>query len=133
MTRLTEKVKTQKKTIGQKDAEIDSLKSTIAENQRKSAEREKSLKSQISALRPPTVVAEMQVDFGAVSEETAPRISEDDLSAMEETFESGEWFTKTPPAETPSMRPSESEADFGYRAPRRKAPQINNPDQLSLF
>lgn len=133
MTRLTEKVKTQKKTIGQKDAEIDSLKATIAENQRRNAEREKSLKSQISALRPPTVVAEMQVDFGAVAEETAPRISEDDLCAMEETFESGEWFTKTPPAETPSMRPSESEADFGYRAPRRKAPQINNPDQLSLF
>lgn len=133
MTSQQDKIKSQKKIIEQKDAEIDNLKASIAENKRAQTEREKSLKAEIEALRPPTVVSEMQVDFGSVAEETAPRISEDDLTAMEEAFESGEWFTKTPPAETPSLRPSESETDFGYRAPRRKSPQVNNPDQLSLF
>lgn len=133
MTRLNDKILSQKKIIGQRDAEIDTLKATIAENKRIQAERVKSLKAEIDALRPPTVVAEMQVDFGSVTEDSAPRISEDDLSAMEETFESGEWFTKTPPPPTPSMRPPEADAEFGYRAPRRKSPQITNPDQLSLF
>lgn len=133
MTRLNEKIQSQKKIIGERDAEIDSLKATIAENKRIQAERVKSLKAEIDALRPPTVVSEMQVDFGSVTEDSAPRISEDDLSAMEETFESGEWFTKTPPAATPSMRPPETDAEFGYRAPRRKSPQVTNPDQLSLF
>lgn len=126
------KIKSQRMTIAARDLEIESLKKTIADNLRLQAEREKSLQTEIQALRPPTVVAEMTVDFGAVTEERAPKISEDELTALEQTFETDEWFTKTPPAETPSMRPPESETDFGYRAPRRKS-STPPPGQLSLF
>jgi len=122
-----------KKTIADLESEIKALKATISENLRMQARREKELKDEIKALRPPTVVAEMTVDFNAATEDKAPIISEDDLSAIEETFESGEWFTKTPPPETPSMRPAESESEFGYRAPRRKNSAPEHPDQLSLF
>lgn len=127
-----EKIKTQKQTIAARDKEIGALKATISENMRLQAEREKTLKDEIQALRPPTVVAEMTVDFGDAAEDEAPKISEAELSAIEETFETDEWFTKTPPAETPSMRPPESDADFGYRAPRRKS-TTPPPGQLSLF
>lgn len=127
-----EKIKTQKQAIAARDKEIDALKATISENMRLQAEREKTLKDEIQALRPPTVVAEMTVDFGDAAEDEAPKISEAELSAIEETFETDEWFTKTPPAETPSMRPPESDADFGYRAPRRKS-TTPPPGQLSLF
>lgn len=133
LTRQQDKIKSQKKAIAERDSQIEALKATITENLRLQAEREKQLQNEIQALRPPTVVAEMQVDFGAVSEENAPIISEDDLSAMEETFESGDWYTKAPPAQTPSMRPTEAEAEFGYHAPRRKNSPTNHPDQLSLF
>ncbi len=122
-----------RKTIAGLEAEIKTLKATISENMRMQARREKELKDEIKALRPPTVVAEMTVDFNTATEDAAPRISEDDLSAIEETFESGDWFTKTPPPETPSMRPAESESEFGYRAPRRKTVPPEHPGQLSLF
>lgn len=122
-----------KKTIATLEDEIKALKDTISENMRLQAKREKELKDEIKSLRPPTVVAEMTVDFEAATEDKAPKISEDDLSAIEETFESDEWFTKTPPPETPSMRPAETESEFGYRAPRRKSPAPEHPGQLSLF
>lgn len=133
MTRFDETIKKQKATIADKDAEIQRLQNAIAENIDSHHERERKLKEEIQALRPPTVVAEMQVNFEPVTEEAAPRISEDEISAIEETFESGEWFTKTAPAETPSMRTPDSESDFGYHAPRRKSNHTHNPDQLSLF
>lgn len=134
MTKLEEKIKSQNKIIEQRDSEIENLKATMAENMRMADERELHLKKQLDNLRPESIVAEMQVDFGVETEpDEAPRISEDELSAMEEAFESGDWFTKTPPADTPSMRPADSEMDFGYKAPRRKTPTVSNPDQLSLF
>lgn len=133
LTQRDDNIATQKLAIAGLEDEIEALKATISENMRLQARREKELKDEIKALRPPTVVAEMTVDFNDTAEDTAPRISEDDLSVIEETFESGEWFTKTPPPETPSMRPAESEAEFGYRAPRRKTPANDHPGQLSLF
>lgn len=133
LTRRDETIAAQKGTIEALENEIKALKATITENLRLQARREKELKNEIKALRPPTVVAEMTVDFNAATEDAAPRISEDDLSAIEETFESDEWFTKTPPPETPSMRPAESDSEFGYKAPRRKAPAPEHPGQLSLF
>lgn len=119
--------------IADKDSEISALKAGYETLLDQKAKREEELLKEIQTLRPPTVVAEMQVDFDPVAEESAPRISEDDLSAMEETFESGEWFTNTPPPETPSMRLPESESEFGYHAPRRKNTPPTHPDQLSLF
>lgn len=133
MTRLSEKIQSQKKLLAKRDEEITALRATISESIRLQAEREKQLKEELSKARNVSVVSEMQVDFGAVPEDDAPRISEDDLSDIDESFESGEWFTKTPPPETPSMRAPEAEADFGYHAPRRKSPAAPNPDQLSLF
>lgn len=118
--------------LAAREAEIKTLKDTVAENLHLQAEREAELKREIDQLRPPTVVAEMTVEFGPAEEES-PRISEDDLTAMEETFESGEWFTNAPPPDTPSMRPPESATDFGYQNPTRKKTGTENPAQLSLF
>ncbi len=133
LTRYDKKVKKQEAIIADRDAEIERLNKSIIDNIEQHNERERRLKAEIQAMRPPTVVSEMQINFDAVPEDDAPRISEDEILAIEETFESGEWFTNTPPAETPSMRPAESEADFGYHAPRRRSNQTHNPDQLSLF
>ncbi len=119
--------------LAERDEEVRSLKATIAENLRLQAEREDELKREIDQLLPPTVVSEMTVDFGVAAEESAPRISEDDLSAIEKSFETGEWFTATPPPETPSMLPQQDESSFGYNAPARKKTPPENPAQLSLF
>lgn len=132
ISRKDEKIKSQKKMLDSRAAEIEELRKTISENLRLQAEREKSLREEIDSLRP-TVVSEMTVNFGDATEDSVPQISEDDLSALEQTFESDEWFTKTPPPETPSMRPPESESDFGYHAPRRKTVPPEHPNQLSLF
>ncbi len=134
MTRREEKIKAQKKALASRDAEIESLKQTISENLRLQAEREAALKAEIKELLPKThrsaaATAEAPALYG---EESAPRISDTDLSAIEQTFESDEWFTKTPPPETPSMRPADDNSDFGYQAPKRKQPP-HNPNQLSLF
>ena len=65
-----------------------------------------------------------------IDEEPTPQISEEELTAIEQSFENGEWFTKSQPVETPPVRPDDS--DFGYQEPKRKK---NHPDpnQLSLF
>ncbi len=129
-----EQIKIQKELVATRDAEIEALRKTIAENLRMQGEREKELQDQIDALRSTTVKITDIDDIPTVSEEdSAPQISEAELSAIEQTFESGEWFTNIPPAETPSMRPAEEDSDFGYRKPKRKSPQANNDAQLSLF
>lgn len=140
------KIKQQKKTIAARDAEVESLRQTIAENLRLQAEREKALQAETEALRAeieqiktqakPYISPANESSVAAEeppTEESAPIISESDLSDIEKTFESEEWFTKTPPAETPSMRPPEADADFGYHPPKRRNTQSNHPDQLSLF
>ncbi len=129
-----EQIKIQKELVATRDAEIEALRKTIAENLRMQGEREKELQDQIDALRSTTIKITDIDDIPTVSEEdSAPQISEAELSAIEQTFESGEWFTNIPPAETPSMRPAEEDSDFGYRKPKRKSPQANNDAQLSLF
>ena len=128
-----DKIKSQKKLLDSRSAEVGQLKQTIAENLRLQAEREQKLQAEIASMRPPTVVSEMTVEFGEAAEDSVPKISEDDLNAIEQTFESDDWFTKTPPPETPSMRPPEYDSDFGYQAPRRKSHSPEHPDQLSLF
>jgi len=133
LSKKDEKIKSQKKLLDSRNSEIEELRNTIAENLRLQAKREKELQDIIDSLRPPTVVSEMTVEFGDATEDTVPQISEDDLTALEQTFESDDWFTKTPPPETPSMRPPEYDSDFGYQAPKRKAHPADHPDQLSLF
>ena len=142
LTARDEKIKRQKKLLASRDAEIESLRHTVGENIRLQAEREKELMEQIETLRRPEAAAETPASYGAQTpdrnapdspESPAPRISEDDLSEIERTFESEEWFTKTPPPETPSMRPADADADFGYHPPKRRTPPPANPNQLSLF
>lgn len=127
------KISAQSKAIDKRDKEIEALKSQIDEAKEKYETEEKRLRAEIAALRPPTVAERLEINFGEVHESEAPKISEDDLSALEASFENGEWFTNNPPMETPSMRPPEAEAEFGYRAPRRKSSPAANPNQLSLF
>jgi chromosome segregation ATPase len=124
MTRNTEKIKQQKSIISSKDAEIETLKNTITENQHRIDELDSELKSLKSAPK-------IEGSAEAV-EDTTPRISDNDLSAIEREFESEDWFTKTPPAKTPSLRPSD-DPEFGYHAPKRKASPSDNINQLSLF
>lgn len=142
LTARDEKIKRQKKLLASRDAEIESLRHTVGENIRLQAEREKELMEQIEILRRPEAPAKTPASYGVKGadgnaadspESPAPRISEDDLSEIERTFESEEWFTKTPPPETPSMRPPDADADFGYHPPKRRTPPPANPNQLSLF
>lgn len=139
-----EKIKTLKQKAATLSTRVESLQSTIRENLRMQGEHEKELNDEIAALKarlaavitvPPApeiaAVAEDESLYGHVDE--APRISDSELSALEETFETEEWFTKTPPPQTPSMRAADEEVEFGYRAPKRKSSPANNPNQLSLF
>lgn len=133
LTRQEEKIKKQQQALDKRDAEIKELKEELEAEKLQSRKTETALREQLSELRSPAVTDRMEINFGTVSESSAPRISEDDLSAMEESFENGDWFTQTPPAETPSMRPAEADPEFGYKAPRRKSSPQVNPNQLSLF
>ncbi len=132
------KIRQQKKLLTSREAEIESLRQTISENLRLQAEREKALRDEIGILRGearPYAPTHGGQPAGAetAADDPAPIISESDLSDIEKTFESEEWFTKTPPPETPSMRSPEAEAEFGYHPPKRRSSPANNPDQLSLF
>lgn len=136
-----ETIKKQKKAMADRDSQIESLKETIARNLRQQARREAELQSRIKALAPAQEIAQPEEEKPAqpaapeeAFEVKPPVISEADLSEIEKTFESEEWFTKNPPAETPSMRKPDSDSEFGYKDPPRKNPdRPDHPSQLSLF
>jgi len=118
--------------LSSRDAKIKRQKQQLAERDKEL----KQLRDRIAAEPAPAyaTAAPQEADTDIPPEESpVPRISESELSAMEQTFESEEWFTNTPPAETPSMRPPEDESDFGYHPPRRRSNPPVHPDQLSLF
>ncbi|MDO4319506.1 MAG: hypothetical protein Q4C34_02920 [Bacteroidales bacterium] len=135
MARREEKIKSQKQLLASREAEIDSLRKTISENLRLQAEREKTLQDKIETLKKsmPAAPSISITSEAGPDEESAPRISDNDLTDIEQTFESEEWFTKTPPPQTPSMRPADDDPDFGYRPPKRKPQPPHNSDQLTLF
>lgn len=127
---LQHKMEEVDRALRSRDTKIKRLKQQLAE---RDSELE-TLRSHMTADTPAAYAADDATAVDPAPEESpAPRISESELSAMEQTFESEEWFTKTPPAETPSMRPSEDDSDFGYRPPRKRATPPVHPDQLSLF
>lgn len=139
------KIQKLQKKLAAREEEVESLRRTVTENLKLHAEREQALRAELDTLKS-AVAADTPATYGAegapelpsdepvhaADDSPAPRISESDLAALEESFQSEDWFTKTPPAETPSMRSPEAEAEFGYHPPRKKA-QVHNPDQLSLF
>lgn len=143
LERSAAKLRQQKEIIARKDSEIESLRKTVADNLARQAEREKELQAQIDEMVAPSATGPVRtsasVTFEAESvsdkerKETRPIISEEDISEIEKSFESEDWFTKTPPAETPSMRGDAENPDFGYREPPRKHRPADNPSQLSLF
>ena len=126
-----EKIKQLRKTISARDNEITALRKTISDNIRAQAKREKELQNQIDNLQgaAPKPATLMTIDE-PIDEEPTPQISEEELSAIEQSFENGEWFTNRKPVETPPVRPDDS--DFGYQEPKRKKNQPD-PNQLSLF
>ncbi|MGN0224035.1 MAG: hypothetical protein ACI4AM_08420 [Muribaculaceae bacterium] len=126
-----EKIKQLRKTISARDNEITALRKTISDNIRAQAQREKELQQEIDKLQgaAPKPATLMTIDE-PIDEEPTPQISEEELSAIEQSFESGEWFTNSKPVETPPVRPDDS--DFGYQEPKRKKNQPD-PNQLSLF
>ncbi len=136
MSADAEKIKSLKNALAARDSKIESLQQTISENIRKQASREKELQAEIAKLKPRKAAVSIadDADDNAV-ETTAPFISEADLLAVEKSFESEDWFTKNPPAETPSMRQPEADDKFGYQEPRksRNSEKNHNPSQLSLF
>lgn len=137
LSRDSEKIKSLKSALSERDAKIESLRETISENLRKQARREKELQEEIARLKPrkPARTASETDAAGDADETPAPFISEDDLRAVEKSFESEDWFTKNPPAKTPSMRQDEDDDKFGYQEPprRRSSEKPQNPSQLSLF
>lgn len=126
-----EKIKQLRKTISARDNEITALRKTISDNIRAQAKREKELQNQIDNLQgaAPKPATLMTIDE-PIDEEPTPQISEEELSAIEQSFENGEWFTNSKPVKTPPIRPDDS--DFGYQEPKRKKNQPD-PNQLSLF
>lgn len=65
------------------------------------------------------------------------KISDTDLSAMEETFESADWMSNEPPAASLSAlsvrQPADDDSEFGYHEPKRRTPPADNCAQMSLF
>lgn len=131
LTAKEEKIKQLRKTIAARDNEITGLRNTISENIRAQAQREKELKQQIDKLqstKPSTLITITD----PLDEEPAPKISEEDLSAIARELETDEWFTNSKPVATPPIRPDDN-SDFGYQEPKRRKNQPNDPNQLSLF
>lgn len=135
------KISKLKETCENLKAENESLRDTIAANLKSHAEAESHLKDRIAELEsdPTTPIAASDItDSGAIIEESpstsndTPKISDNDLAEIEESFDSSDWMT-TEPTETPSMRAGINEAEFGYQAPVRKTPRQDNDAQLSLF
>ena len=117
------------------------LKDTIASNLKIHADAEESLRNRINELEadPTTPIVTEDIaenkDSADNSDEIiadTPKISDGDLAMIEESFDMSDWMSTDPP-ETPSMRTGVSEADFGYQAPTKKTPRIDNDAQLSLF
>lgn len=117
-----------------------SLQQTIASNLKARAEAEEALKSRIKELEAdptvPIVAADIEAQpdpLAAKSDDNAAvKISDRDLEAIEESFDSTDWLRSDPP-ETPSMRAGVNDAEFGYQVPDRKTPRQDNDAQLSLF
>lgn len=126
----------------------DNLRSENAELQNKLAEEAKAheeteaqLRERIAELESDptspivsTDIADGQTPVESIKteESSMPKISEDDLAAIEESFDNATWL-QSEPIETPSMRTGISEAEFGYQAPTKKNNHPDNDAQLSLF
>lgn len=109
--------------IGRRDRKIAKLKAKIAE-------------LEANAITPipaetlaPTEVTEPEPQPDG---NDTPKISDCDLAAIEESFDTADWM-QSEPTETPSMRTGVSEAEFGYQPPVRKPTHNDNDAQLSLF
>ena len=122
-------------------SENDSLRQTISTNIQLHADAQAKLEERIAELEAdlagPVAVSDLvaEPEAEAVAEQidlATPKISDIDLAAIEETFDSADWMRSDPP-ETPSMRTGVSEAEFGYQAPLRKPNRPDNDAQLSLF
>ncbi len=123
--------------------ENTSLRDTIAANLAAYNETEEQLKMRIAVLEeseitpvvPADITADQPADYDTAAEPDAdltPKISDGDLAAIEESFDSADWMRSDPP-QTPSMRTGVSEAEFGYQPPARKPNRPDNDAQLSLF
>lgn len=134
------KIEKLKETCATLREENSSLQQTIARNLQAHAEAEAELNRRIEALEAdptsPIVASDIEtaVDeaIEKAEENAAVKISDGDLAAIEESFDTADWM-RTDPPETPSMRAGVSEAEFGYQAPVRKTPRQDNEAQLSLF
>ncbi len=134
------KIEKLKETCATLREENSSLQQTIARNLQAHADAEAELKRRIEALEAdpttPIVAADLEAPIEAEIEKAddnaAVKISDGDLAAIEESFDTADWMRSDPP-ETPSMRSGVSEAEFGYQAPVRKSPRSDNEAQLSLF
>lgn len=119
--------------------ENTSLQQTIASSLKERAEAEETLKARIRELEADPTAPIVTADLEAATENPVEpddnavvKISDRDLEAIEESFDSADWLRSDPP-ETPSMRSGVSDAEFGYQAPVRKTPHHENDAQLSLF
>ncbi|MGM9851797.1 MAG: hypothetical protein ACI306_06615 [Muribaculaceae bacterium] len=128
MQKMADTMQKRKDKIDELKAENASLRQQLDELQRSQADA--------AADAPAAYIAEPAV---ADTADSAPMISEDDLSAMEETFENDDWMSNEPPAASLSIltaqqqRP-DSDDDFGYHSPRKHStPRDNNNGQMSLF
>ncbi len=126
----------------------ESLQQTIAANIKTHAESEANLNETIDVLN--ARIAELEaeplapIDTDALdreidniistksAENETVKISESDLRAIEESFDTADWMRSDPP-QTQSMRANLPEDDFGYQAPVKKSPRPDNDAQLTLF
>lgn len=149
----TEMISSLKKKVASRDEEIASLKSTISENIKQQAEREKSLKKQIEELRPPMVMSGHDIDFDdELTDDIPPRISEEDLNDIEESFKNDNFETKNevishdPLTEYELPEPAESEKENSIQPLSEEVTGSilsqnsvkhdsakDKPEQLSLF
>lgn len=135
------KISKLKETCENLKSENESLRDTIAANLKSHAEVESRLKDRIAELESdptsPIVTSDISdseviIEESPIMSDNTPKISDNDLAEIEESFDSSDWMT-TEPTETPSMRAGINEAEFGYQAPVRKTPRQDNDAQLSLF
>lgn len=95
------------------------------------------LTRKLAAVAEPAALTDDSVKAPVGEPDDTLKISDTDLSAMEETFENADWMSNEPPAASLSAlsvrQPVEEDPDFGYHAPKRRPLPADNGAQMSLF
>lgn len=131
-TRKDEKISQLKENLREVQSEVETLRSTIAQNLYSYTEREKVLKDELENLKNQKSIS---VNDKPVKKEIRSQRKKriDDRSDIEDIIGDTDWLVSKPPKESSMRQNSSADPDFGYQAPPKKNTPPDNDAQMSLW